>query len=435
MRSSYRGQRSHIFRVWKEVCIFNFVVTVGALKTWWFPKLHEDANEITRVNSKACVLSVEQKKEDLLSTNDSVYAKLWKFLVIVCSISYGKFTMRSGWTAATDAEYSQAWPQVQPEEIFSVSFHSPKDTAWKQPLPPRFLPRPVGAVLERGWWREGSPRGSAHLATLLVAGAEFPAPWICVSGCDGGGGGRISLCLAAWRALLRSTLRVRCYDSYYHNKCLSAEEGAYSSVRHNYHPRFTRLKTYVKIWVRWLGFRCVYGGLGVNLVERTPADRDKDFWALEWGDKERTGQNLEERSLVWKECSTNEETNKRNGWDLAPMIESGREGACRSWFLEPMRLQVCSGSQSDLFLYFLVQWSLKARSQVHGEMRKTWMMWWVFDKTQYILSKYIQNITFDKINPWQLPFLKSCFFTKSQCLSTKCSLTVRHEAMFIKGMK
>lgn len=32
-RSSYRGQRSHIFRVWKEVCIFN-LVTVRALKTW-----------------------------------------------------------------------------------------------------------------------------------------------------------------------------------------------------------------------------------------------------------------------------------------------------------------------------------------------------------------------------------------------------------------
>lgn len=39
------------------------------------------------------------------------------------------------------------------------------------------------------------------------------------------------------------------------------------------------------------------------------------------------GQILEERSVVWKERSTNEETNKRNGWDLAPTIESGREGA------------------------------------------------------------------------------------------------------------
>lgn len=106
-------------------------------------------------------------------------------------------------------------------------------------------------LLELCWNEGGGGKGARGVPHTLLpcsfAGAEFPAPWICVSGCDGGGGGRISLCLAAWRALLRSTLRVRCYDSYYHNKCLSAEEGAYSSVRHNYHPRFTRLKTYVKI--------------------------------------------------------------------------------------------------------------------------------------------------------------------------------------------
>lgn len=54
-------------------------------------------------------------------------------------------------------------------------------------------------------WKEGGGRKGARGVphTLLLAGAGFPAPWICVWGCDGGGGGGgadqpVSGCLAGF---------------------------------------------------------------------------------------------------------------------------------------------------------------------------------------------------------------------------------------------
>lgn len=67
-----------------------------------------------------------------------------------------------------------------------------------------------------------------------------------------------------------------------------------------------------------------------KLGRENPGRQRQRFLDIGVRGQRKAGTKLEERSLVWKEGSTNEETNKRNGWDLAPMIESGRAGACLS---------------------------------------------------------------------------------------------------------
>lgn len=71
-----------------------------------------------------------------------------------------------------------------PEEVLSVSFHSPKDTAWKQPLPRASCPDLLQLCLSGGGECAGSPRDSARLAPLFAEGFQ---PLGCVSGGAGAG--------------------------------------------------------------------------------------------------------------------------------------------------------------------------------------------------------------------------------------------------------
>ena len=57
-----------------------------------------------------------------------------------------------------------------------------------------------------------------------------------------------------------------CYYSCYDNKCVSAKEAAYVAVRHNYYPRFPRLREIQKSLSGMFGFCGASAELEVNLL-------------------------------------------------------------------------------------------------------------------------------------------------------------------------
>lgn len=130
--------------------------------------------------------------------------------------------------------------------------------------------------------------------------------------------------------------------------------------RHKNHPHFTRLKEICENLSKMTWFHvCLHRAWG-QLDEfyccscgEMPGWQRPGFPGAGVQDRERKGQNLAEMSLAWKEYRTNELNKSNDGtWHLGYGVQWKREKkTCLSWFLDPVRLWVCSGSERNLFIF------------------------------------------------------------------------------------
>ena len=167
--------------------------------------------------------------------------------------------------------------------------------------------------------------------------------------------------------------------------------------RHKNHPHFTRLKEICENLSKMTWFHvCLHRAWG-QLDEfyccscgEMPGWQRPGFPGAGVQDRERKGQNFAEMSLAWKEYGTNEELNKSNNgtWHLGYGLQWKREKKKLPVLIpRPCKALGLFRVWEELVSFFCCSDKLAPGPRpmpVHSEMRKTWIMWEVFDKAQYI---------------------------------------------------